>query len=433
MQSINNVDEGMTYARPLIPDVPFHPGPTYRPPPKSIRSNIPKIQESSQSSPSTENINPDINLDFEENSPFQEGIISEAYLRVDKSFFQEPKELNDLINTSNLLQRVLPKQVDIDNMLKAIQRKSLKGIHLLVEIKEIQAGYLKSSHFKDIYLCLAQNKLPTSKVAIRKVEMLAERYILLDSLLIKITPEKETAVLAVPETYTNKIITLYHSTLFGGHQGVIKTYLSISDKFFIPNLIHYLRSYIKGCHICQLAHNEKSLVRQLQTRINPNYIPLSRLSMDLKVMPRSHKGNKFISCIIIEVINYLITVPIYQAKLEEIGETLIENMITKYCIPVYIIMDHDSAFISSLMTYILNKINIKIRRVAPYNHQSLQAECGIKTLSTILNKHLPNLGQMWPKYLPLAIFVYNIFNTPNLGNYSPYELIFGRKPRPLLN
>ena len=36
-------------------------------------------------------------------------------------------------------------------------------------------------------------------------------------------------------------------------------------------------------------HNEKLPPRQLQTRINPNYVPLSRLSMDLKVMPRSHK------------------------------------------------------------------------------------------------------------------------------------------------
>ena len=26
-----------------------------------------------------------------------------------------------------------------------------------------------------------------------------------------------------------------------------------------------------------------------------------------------------------------------------------------------------------------------------------------------------------------------MFNTPNLGNYSPYELTYGRKPRPLLN
>ena len=39
--SVNNADEGMTYTRPLIPDVPFHPGQTYRPPPKSIRSNMP--------------------------------------------------------------------------------------------------------------------------------------------------------------------------------------------------------------------------------------------------------------------------------------------------------------------------------------------------------------------------------------------------------
>ena len=101
-----------------------------------------------------------------------------------------------------------------DKILKVIQRKVLKGTQSPVEIKEIQAGYLNRSHFKDIYLYLSQNKLPTSKAAIRKVEMLADRYILLDSLLFKISLEKESAVLAVPETCTDKIITLYHSSLF---------------------------------------------------------------------------------------------------------------------------------------------------------------------------------------------------------------------------
>ena len=57
--------------------------------------------------------------------------------------------------------------------------------------------------------------------------------------------------------------------------------------------------------------------------------------MNLKVMPRSHKGHKFILCIIDDVTNYLITVPIYQAKSGEVGEALIENMITKYCISEY--------------------------------------------------------------------------------------------------
>ena len=151
---------------------------------------------------------------------------------------------------------------------------------------------------------------------------------------------------------------------------------------------------MKGCHLCQLAHNEKPPPRQLQIRINPNYIPLSRLSMDLKVMPSSHKGHKFILCIIDEVTNYLITVHIYQASSEEIEEALIDNIITKYCIPEYIITDQDSTFMSSLMTYLLNKFNFKLRTVVPYNHPSLQAEHSIKSLSNILTKHLTNLSQM---------------------------------------
>ena len=223
--------------------------------------------------------------------------------------------------------------------------------------------------------------------------------------------EKETAVLDIPEACTDIIITLYHKSLFAGHQGVIKTYLTISDKFFIPNLIHYLRSYIKGCHLCQLSCNEKPLSRHLQTRINPNYVPMSRLSMDLKVMPRSHKGHRYILCIIDEVTNYLVTVPIFQARSEEIGDALIENVIMKYCIPEYIIMDQDSAFMSSLITYLFHKFNIIIKTVSPYNHQSLQAEHRIKSLSHILSKHLTSLGQMWTKYLALATFAYNIFNT----------------------
>ena len=132
-----------------------------------------------------------INLDIEENSPFQEGVISESIQRLDKSFFQNPKRLEDIIDTNNLIQNFLPKQMDIDKLLNVIQRKVLKNTHLLVEIKEIQAGYLHSPYFKDLYQYLLQNKLPHSKLAIQKLEALSERYVLLDSLLFRINPEKK--------------------------------------------------------------------------------------------------------------------------------------------------------------------------------------------------------------------------------------------------
>ena len=121
------------------------------------------------------------------------------------------------------MQKYLPKQVDIDKILEIIKRKVLKGTHLPLAIKEIQAGYLESPFFKDLYKYLAQNKLPSKKGTMHKVLDLSENYILLDNLLFKLItiPNKEKALLAVPKACADKIITLYHATLFAGHQGVI--------------------------------------------------------------------------------------------------------------------------------------------------------------------------------------------------------------------
>ena len=82
---------------------------------------------------------------------------------------------------------------------------------------------------------------------------------------------------------------------------------------------------------------------------------MSRLSMDLKVMPRLQKGHRYILCVIDEMTNYLITTPLYQARSEEVGEALIKNIISKFGMPEYIIMDQDSAFMPSLKSYLFKK------------------------------------------------------------------------------
>ena len=43
-------------------------------------------------------------------------------------------------------------------------------------------------------------------------------------------------------------------------------------------------------------------------------------------MPRSCKGDRYILCIIDEVTNYILTAPVKQAKFEEVGEALINNV-----------------------------------------------------------------------------------------------------------
>ena len=160
---------------------------------------------------------------------------------------------------------------------------------------------------------------------------------------------------------------------------------------------------------------------------------MSRLSMDFKVMPRSQKGHHYILCVIDEVTNYLVTAPLYHTRSEEVGEAQLENIIRKFSTPEYMMMDQYSTFMSTLMNYLFKTLGVKIKTVGPYNHQSLQAEHGIKSLSRILTKHLTGQGQSWNKFLCLATFAYSMFNTPNLCYHSPFELVFRRKPKILLD
>ena len=60
----------------------------------------------------------------------------------------------------------------------------MKGTHLSVTVKEIQAGYLSSPYSKDIYLYLGQNKIPSSKAAIRKIEVLTEKIYIIRLLIV---------------------------------------------------------------------------------------------------------------------------------------------------------------------------------------------------------------------------------------------------------
>ena len=120
--------------QPIGPKIQHRPSPPYhdpyaRPPPRP-----PDVTNSIDSRKDLLETDLDRNVDIEENSPFQEGIISETYERPGKSYVQEPYELKDLIDTTKLVQKFLPMQTDIDKILDVIKRKVLKGTHLPLTI-----------------------------------------------------------------------------------------------------------------------------------------------------------------------------------------------------------------------------------------------------------------------------------------------------------
>ena len=80
-------------------EIPAYADPIYRPLPKPTEIPLQEIPRKLM------DLDTDINMDFEGNFPYQEGVISEIYQRPDRSYFQEPPELESLVSTGKLVQK----------------------------------------------------------------------------------------------------------------------------------------------------------------------------------------------------------------------------------------------------------------------------------------------------------------------------------------
>ena len=343
--------------------------------------------------------------------------------------YASPPTLQEQLKSNKLLYKFLPKQHDLDQLLKVIQRKILSKTHLHADLRDIVAAYKASPHFKDIYNFLAYDKLPTDGKTATKVEKAAKKFMILDDLLYKIEvnpPDTYDALLCIPRSKVDCILKMFHTSL--GHAGVTKSYYTISQRFFIPHLATHIRSYITSCHVCQLIQNPKDQ-RPFAKRLNIGLPPLSRLSMDIKHMPISSKGYNYLLVIMCEVSHFVITAPMKRARADEVANILYNDVICYFGPPTHLICDQEPAFMSNVMQLLLDLYKIKLCTVSPTNHQSLQAEHGIKTISNTIIKHLVAYGKNWEEHARSAMLHTNSYSSPNMCNVSPYQCVFGKKAR----
>ena len=342
--------------------------------------------------------------------------------------FVLPPPLESLLDKAKMAYKFLPKQGDIDRLIAKINKKVLRDTNLCVDLRDLKAAYLTSPHFRDIYLYLLQNRMPLGKGAAKRLDQNARNYLTLDGLLFKILENGEgnlDTVLCIPTSKVHILLNAYHSSILGGHTGITKCYHTISQRFYCPNLAENLRAYITGCHVCQLFKKGKDLKRPYQKRVNLNVPAMTKISMDIKQMP-ANKGYSHILVLLCEVTNYMVALPLMSTRTPHILDAFQRGYLAYFGPPTHIICDQDPAFTSSLMEAFVTQLNIKIVLVSPTNHQSLEAEHGIKSLSGLLVKHLSTVWS-WHSVLPYSMLCYNGYSSPNLNGYSPYELVFGHK------
>ena len=340
---------------------------------------------------------------------------------------EEVPHLGDQVEDGPVISRFMPKQVDLEKVLQTIKRKVLKQIHLPILLRDMQAAYLGSPYFRDIYLLLQGNISPVSRRRASKVHAMAYNYLLVDQLLYKLESDATGEIvpkLCIPQSKIDQVLHQFHSTMIGGHQGIVKTMLSIRQRYFSPGLVERIRAYIIGCHVCQMHKKAHPDNRPFQKRPVMGVDSMSRLSMDIKHMP--HSGfYKYLLVLVCEVTGFINCIPIRNAAAEDVCKALMKFHLPILGPPTHIICDQDPAFINSLMSALFTQLQIKVIVVSPTNHKSLLAEHGIKSLATIIAKQLVDKGTNWPDYAGVVQLAHNASSSPNLDGLSPYQMVFG--------
>ena len=120
-----------------------------------------------------------------------------------------------------------------------------------------------------------------------------------------------------------------------------KVFLNISKGFYCPNLEENLWVYITRCQICKLHKKGPSFNRPFQKRINFHMPAMTKISMDIQQMPPS-RGYSFISVILREVTNFMVTLPLSSTKIPHIIDVFERGYLAYYVPSIHMICDMGS-------------------------------------------------------------------------------------------
>ena len=334
-----------------IPVRHFEPNPLLEVPPPDKEP-----QEATRQHPVHGAGNPNVTqdpFDTQMEVPFAEDTVEPVFKRPEMTDFEIPRVLEEMIPDGSLIHKHLPKQADIDKILTQINRKYLRRMHLPCSLKDMQAAYMQSPHFCDIYNAIMFNRYPKHRKATEKLQQaMLSQYVVQGGLLyiyMKNNFGEQEPILCVSPSKINIFLDQYHTSLLGGHSGITKCYQMLKQRIYCPNLPYYVRLYIISCHICQLFKGSKRFDRPLMRRFYDINTPtMTNISMDIKHMPPSKSPYKYILVLLCEISNFLVATPMKKATAEEVCSILFDNLMAYYAVPMKIICDQDLAFMSSL-------------------------------------------------------------------------------------
>ncbi|KAL0149631.1 hypothetical protein M9458_055158 [Cirrhinus mrigala] len=243
---------------------------------------------------------------------------------------------------------------------------------------------------------------------------------------------EEKKLLVVPRAKTETVLELAHAHPMAGHLGAENTTQRIRDRFHWPGLEAEVRRFFQACPTCKITAPRTPPPSPL-IPLPVIEVPFDRIGMDIVgPLPKSAREHEHILVIVDYATRYPEAVPLRKATAKNIAQELF-LLASRVGIPSEILNDQGTPFMSRLMADLCRLLRVKQLRTTVYHPQTDGlVERFNQTLKQMLRRVAAEDRRDWDLMIPYVLF--GIREVPQASTgFTPFELLFGRQPRGLLD
>ena len=256
---------------------------------------------------------------------------------------------------------------------------------------------------------------------------LSDKHLIIDNLLYYLSnaDSDPTLRLYVPAHYRSQVVQQYHDD--NGHLGIDKTFDSIRQKYYWPNLYKELYEYVSKCVTCSVRNLKKIKAPVQETDIPP--FSMAKLGLDLSgPYPRSLSGNKYIVGFVDLYSGWPEAFAVPDKTAATIAHLLLEEIFPRYSSPLEIITDNGTENENRVVREALEALNICHVKTSYYHPQgNAKVERFHRTLHDVLAKKLEDNLTTWDIHLNQTLAAIR-FNINESSSFSPFYLLYNHDP-----
>lgn len=292
-------------------------------------------------------------------------------------------------------------------------------------LTSIKDGYKEDTFFADILDTLKLGSVPP------KMKTRVDKFVLKEGLLYFKPGDGDRLCIPSSLKLRTQILHDNHDSMTAGHLGRDRTFEVLSRNYYWPGMYRDVSEYVRTCDSCQKV---KTPARQPPGLLNPLEIPNQKwqgVSMDFIVgLPMTDAGFDAIMVVVDRLSKMTHLTPMKTtATAEEVANLFFTNIFRLHGLPVSIVSDRDSKFISDFWQSLFAALDVKLKMSTAFHPQTDgQTERMNQFLEQILRNYVDFAGKNWDKLLTPAEFAINNAHQSSTG-FTPFYLNYGFHPQ----